>query len=230
VNVTRYRAEGRRYLAVDAANYVPDRTGFAARHCDPDTGVRPPGAVAPDDGSPRDDRSHSPAGRPGFDGRGPVATKVAARSNGGRRNSDGRNGGGQSGGGEALNSTHGARGTNGVRGTTDVESVRGADAVLFLALEAEYRPPRVVLTVIREDGIRVPYSSPAVKCAARWAATELGEDRVMVDTQAGTNEVRVGDVGAVVVEPDDLDGPSPTSGRDRGTVVREFVTAVSREP
>lgn len=42
MRVVRYRTGERRYLAVDAERYVPDRAAFAARHCDPATGVEPP--------------------------------------------------------------------------------------------------------------------------------------------------------------------------------------------
>jgi diaminopimelate epimerase len=43
VRVTRYRSADRRYLVVDAGEYVPDRAAFAADHCDPVDGVAPPG-------------------------------------------------------------------------------------------------------------------------------------------------------------------------------------------
>jgi len=46
VKATRYRAGDRRYLAVDAEQYVPDRAAFAAHHCDERDGVAPPRSVA----------------------------------------------------------------------------------------------------------------------------------------------------------------------------------------
>lgn len=42
MRATRYRAGDRRYLAVDAEHYVPDREAFAAHHCDAKDGVVPP--------------------------------------------------------------------------------------------------------------------------------------------------------------------------------------------
>lgn len=77
---------------------------------------------------------------------------------------------------------------------------RGADGVLFLALEPEYSPPRVVMTVVRPDGGRTPTCTHGVRCAAAWAGERTGADRVMVDTQAGTREARVHGDGTASVE------------------------------
>lgn len=88
---------------------------------------------------------------------------------------------------------------------------RGADGALFLALEPEYSPPRVVMTVVRPDGGRTPTCTDGVGCAAAWAAERTGVDRVMVDTQAGTCKATVHGDGTVSVEtfrpsvaPDDV--------------------------
>jgi len=183
VNAVRYRAGDRRYLAVDAEECLRDREAFAARHCDPVTGVEAPageraGLVHAEQGV------SGPRGGPG----------VAA---------DG-------GPGERADAGH-----------------TGADGVLFLALEPEFRPPRVVLTVVRPDGEHTPCCTEGVRCAARWAASRTGADRVMVDTQAGTREARVHPDGSVSVEVGD-GGPAAGVEMERGPVVREFETDLER--
>ena len=75
----------------------------------------------------------------------------------------------------------------------DSSGQRGADGVLFLALEPEFRPPRVVMTLVRADGQRKPVCPAGVRCAAAWTARRTDADRVMVDTQAGTREAVVHD-------------------------------------
>jgi diaminopimelate epimerase len=70
VKVARYRAGERRYLAVDAERYVPDRAAFAATHCDGDDGVTPPddartGLVHADQGVSGPQRGPGPAGERG---------------------------------------------------------------------------------------------------------------------------------------------------------------------
>ncbi len=62
----------------------------------------------------------------------------------------------------------------------------GVDGVLFLALEPEYRPPRVVMTLVQPDGSTAPMCGNGARCAAAWAMARTGTDTVMIDTQAGS--------------------------------------------
>jgi len=72
---------------------------------------------------------------------------------------------------------------------------RGADGVLFLALEDEFDPPRVVMTLVQPDGSVAAMCGNGARCAAKWAAERTGADEVMIDTQSGTRHAVVdGDV------------------------------------
>ena len=62
----------------------------------------------------------------------------------------------------------------------------GADGILFLALEPDYRPPRVVMTLFQPDGRTAPMCGNGARCAAVWAMERTDADAVMIDTQAGT--------------------------------------------
>lgn len=187
MKVTRYHAGDRRYLAVDAERYVPDRTAFAARHCDPTDGVARPDGERSGPGHV-DQGVWGPRGGPGV-------------------------------------ATGGAPGVATDGGPDEEDGPVGADGVLFLALEPEFRPPRVVMTVVHPDGERTPCCDDGVRCAARWAAARTDADRVMVDTQAGTREARVHADGSVSVEAGD--GPPGEVPMERGAVVREFETDVA---
>ncbi|PSP78178.1 diaminopimelate epimerase [Halobacteriales archaeon QS_1_68_20] len=94
-----------------------------------------------------------------------------------------------------------ADGGEGVRVDTDCggDGRVGADGVLFLALEADYRPPRAVMTLVQPDGSTAPMCGNGARVAAAWAAQRTGADRIMLDTQAGTREARV-DGRSVTVE------------------------------
>ncbi|UPM43670.1 diaminopimelate epimerase [Halocatena salina] len=69
----------------------------------------------------------------------------------------------------------------------------GADGVLFLALEKQYSPPRVVMTLVQPDGSVATMCGNGVRCAAAWAAEQTGADELMIDTLAGTRRATVGD-------------------------------------
>ncbi|WP_276300468.1 diaminopimelate epimerase [Halorussus lipolyticus] len=75
------------------------------------------------------------------------------------------------------------------------ESV-GADGTLFLALEPQFSPPRVVMTLVQPDGSTAEMCGNGARCAAKWAGEETGADTIMLDTQAGTRraELREGEV------------------------------------
>jgi diaminopimelate epimerase len=62
----------------------------------------------------------------------------------------------------------------------------GADGVLFLALEDQYSPPRVVMTLVQPDGSVAAMCGNGARCAAAWAAKKTQSDELMIDTQAGT--------------------------------------------
>jgi diaminopimelate epimerase len=69
----------------------------------------------------------------------------------------------------------------------------GADGVLFLALEEQFTPPRVVMTLVQPDGSTAAMCGNGARCVAHWAARRTGSDWVMIDTLAGTREARVED-------------------------------------
>ena len=74
-----------------------------------------------------------------------------------------------------------------------------ADGVLFLALEDQYSPPRVIMTLVQPDGGTADMCGNGARCAARWAAERTGSDEIMLDTQAGTRHAVV-DGDTVTVE------------------------------
>ncbi|MFB6091393.1 MAG: diaminopimelate epimerase [Haloquadratum sp.] len=67
----------------------------------------------------------------------------------------------------------------------------GADGVLFLALEAAYSPPRVVMTLVQPDGSVAAMCGNGARVAAAWAAERTGADEVMIDAPAGTRRASV---------------------------------------
>jgi diaminopimelate epimerase len=71
----------------------------------------------------------------------------------------------------------------------------GADGVLFLALETDPSPPRVVMTLVQPDGSIAAMCGNGARCAARWVADRTGTDEVMIDTQSGTRRATLGDAG-----------------------------------
>jgi diaminopimelate epimerase len=75
----------------------------------------------------------------------------------------------------------------------------GADGVLFLAMEPDYRPPRVVMTLVQPDGSVAAMCGNGARCAATWAARQTGANEVMIDTPSGTRHAAVAD-DAVTVE------------------------------
>lgn len=67
----------------------------------------------------------------------------------------------------------------------------GADGALFLALEEQYSPPRVVMTLVQPDGSVAAMCGNGVRCAAAWAAEQTGADELMIDTLAGTRRATI---------------------------------------
>jgi diaminopimelate epimerase len=78
----------------------------------------------------------------------------------------------------------------------------GVDGVLFLAVEAQYTPPRAVMTLVQPDGSTAAMCGNGARCAARWVAEREDADTVMLDTQAGTRRAEV-DGETVTVEMGD---------------------------
>ncbi|WP_136715854.1 diaminopimelate epimerase [Halorientalis salina] len=74
----------------------------------------------------------------------------------------------------------------------------GADGVLFLALEDEYSPPRVVMTLVQPDGSVAAMCGNGARCAAKWVAERTDADEVMIDTQAGTRRAEITDQGVTI--------------------------------
>lgn len=67
----------------------------------------------------------------------------------------------------------------------------GADGVLFLALEEQYSPPRVIMTLVQPDGSVAEMCGNGVRCATAWAAQKTGATELMIDTQAGTRRATI---------------------------------------
>ncbi len=68
---------------------------------------------------------------------------------------------------------------------------RGADGVLFLSVETQYRPTRVVMTLVQPDGSTAAMCGNGARVVARWAHDRTGEREFMIDTQAGTRRATV---------------------------------------
>jgi diaminopimelate epimerase len=114
---------------------------------------------------------------------------------------------------------------------------RGADGVLFLALEPEFTPPRAVMTLVQPDGSVAAMCGNGARCAAEWAARRLRhrtefDGEVMIDTQSGTRRATVGD-DAITIEMGDpafapadvpVEADEPLIERDVGPLT---ITAVN---
>lgn len=93
---------------------------------------------------------------------------------------------------------------------TDLCARLDADGVLFLALEDQYSPPRVIMTLVQPDGSTADMCGNGARCAARWAAERTGSDEIMLDTQAGTRHAVVDgetvtvEMGAPTFDPDSV--------------------------
>ncbi len=68
---------------------------------------------------------------------------------------------------------------------------RGADGVLFLSIETQYRPTRVVMTLVQPDGSTAAMCGNGARVVARWTHDRTGEREFMIDTQAGTRYATV---------------------------------------
>ncbi|MGM0591823.1 MAG: diaminopimelate epimerase [Halobacteriota archaeon] len=75
----------------------------------------------------------------------------------------------------------------------------GADGVLFLALEDQYSPPRVIMTLVQPDGSTAAMCGNGARVAAAWVADRTGENETMIDTQAGTRHAAI-DGDTVTIE------------------------------
>ncbi|WP_435179747.1 diaminopimelate epimerase [Halorussus sp. AFM4] len=107
------------------------------------------------------------------------------------------------------------------------ESV-GADGTLFLALEPQFSPPRVVMTLVQPDGSTAAMCGNGARCAAKWAAERTGADAIMLDTQAGTRraDVRGDEVTIEMGEPSFGPEDVPLAADREGPLVREAVAGV----
>jgi len=105
-----------------------------------------------------------------------------------------------------------------------------ADGVLFLALEDQYSPPRVIMTLFQPDGGTADMCGNGARVAARWASERTGSDEIMLDTQAGTRHAVV-DGETVTVEmgvPEfDADRVPHTLDADLTDIAGYDVTAVN---
>jgi diaminopimelate epimerase len=163
VDAEKWHGTGNDFVVVDAEQYVPDRAAFASTHCDREEGVAPHGPGA----APADGPETAPA-----DGRAGDESGVA-----------------QADGGAGVRP--GAASAERSSPDAGADHRPGADGVLFLALEPDYRPPRAVMTLVQPDGSTAPMCGNGARVAAAWAAERTGADRVMLDTQAGTRLAQV---------------------------------------
>lgn len=93
----------------------------------------------------------------------------------------------------------------------------GADGVLFLSLEDDYTPPRVVMTLVQPDGSVAAMCGNGARCAAAWVHDRTGADEVMIDTQAGTKRATVEADGEITLEmgtPTFAPGSIPVRGSE----------------
>ncbi|WP_336022153.1 diaminopimelate epimerase [Halobellus salinisoli] len=74
----------------------------------------------------------------------------------------------------------------------------GADGVLFLALEPQYSPPRVIMTLVQPDGSVAAMCGNGARVAAAWAAERTGSTELMIDTPAGTRHAIVDETGVTI--------------------------------
>ena len=72
---------------------------------------------------------------------------------------------------------------------------RGADGVLFLSIETQYHPTRVVMTLVQPDGSTAAMCGNGARVVARWAHDRTGDHEFMIDTQAGTRRATVAEDG-----------------------------------
>ena len=96
------------------------------------------------------------------------------------------------------------------------EDRTGAEGVLFLSLEPECSPPRVIMTVVKPDGNVAEMSGNGARIAAAWANDRLGADVLMIDTMAGTRRATVEDDYVTVEMGDPVFGPGavPVDGSE----------------
>ncbi|NHN58004.1 MULTISPECIES: diaminopimelate epimerase [Halorussus] len=111
-------------------------------------------------------------------------------------------------------------------GSTD--SSVGADGTLFLALEPQFSPPRVVMTLVQPDGSTAAMCGNGARCAAKWAAERTGADAIMLDTQAGTRraDVRGDEVTIEMGEPSFAPADVPLAADREDPLVAEEVAGV----
>ncbi|WP_224447290.1 diaminopimelate epimerase [Haloprofundus salilacus] len=79
----------------------------------------------------------------------------------------------------------------GVADESGAHDRRGADGVLFLALEDRFHPPRIVMTLVQPDGSFAAMCGNGARCAAAWAAARTDASEFMIDTQSGTKRAVV---------------------------------------
>lgn len=78
---------------------------------------------------------------------------------------------------------------------------RGADGVLFLALDGDADPVRVTMTLIQPDGSAAAMCGNGARCVAEWVYRRTGETRLMIDTPAGDRLARIHpNAGTVTIE------------------------------
>src|SRR5699024_10984076 len=70
---------------------------------------------------------------------------------------------------------------------------RGADGVLFLAIEEHYDPMRVRMELVQPDGSSAEMCGNGLRCVARWASHRTDETAFVVDTPVGPRRTTVED-------------------------------------
>ena len=105
----------------------------------------------------------------------------------------------------------------------DRETGVGADGVLFLNLEPDFSPPRVVMTLVQPDGRPAPMCGNGARCTAEWAMDRTDTDSVMIDTQAGTLRAERTDDGVAVEMSDPTFDPEYVPVEADEPVIEEVV-------
>lgn len=108
-------------------------------------------------------------------------------------------------------------------GISHSDSAVGADGVLFLALEDQYSPPRVVMTLVQPDGSVAAMCGNGARCAAAWAARKTQANELMIDTQSGTRRAIVGDDAVRIEMGDPVFTPDHVPLASGSTLIEEAV-------
>ncbi|MBX0296504.1 diaminopimelate epimerase [Haloarcula nitratireducens] len=104
--------------------------------------------------------------------------------------------------------------------------VQGADGVLFLSVN-QGTPPRVEMQHVQPDGSMPDMCGNGVRCAAKWASTELDTRTIVVDTGAGPHPAEVNGHSVEVRMQELSFAPSDIPLRTANPLIAEAINGVS---